>query len=176
MRMKRNKFVTFIFSLIPGAGHMFMGFMKMGVSLMAAATLIIFLASWLNISPLLFLLPILWFYSFFDCINKRYSTDEEFAGFEDKYLFTIDKLLASGDQIFKRRRLMAGILLLLLGAYLIWNNLMYGMGRYGLFSNEMYYKLRTFTSIAPQFIVGVIIIVIGVKLVLGRRKERGNNA
>ena len=54
MKAKRNSFFTFLFSLLPGAGHMFMGFMKIGVSLMAAFTLVIFLASWLNISQLLF--------------------------------------------------------------------------------------------------------------------------
>ena len=31
---KKNKFFTFCFSLFPGAGEMYMGFMKAGVSLM----------------------------------------------------------------------------------------------------------------------------------------------
>lgn len=176
MRMKRNKFLTFVFSLVPGAGHMYMGFMKTGVSLMAALTLIIFIASWLNISALLFVMPILWFYSFFDCINKRYSSDEDFTGFEDNYLFSIDRLLESGDQLFKKRRLMAGVLLFLLGVYLIWDNLMNGMMTYSLITNEMFYRMRVLKNIAPQIILGVVIIIIGIKLVLGRKRECGNNA
>lgn len=176
MRTKRSKFWTFLCSLIPGAGHMYMGFMKIGVSLMAAFTLIIFLASWLDISPLIYILPLLWFYSFFDCMNRRYSSDEEFASFEDNYLFSIEKLLASGNQIFKSRRLMAGILLLLLGIYLIWNNLLHWMMNLGYFTDEIYYALRSITNFTPQFILGVAIIVIGVKLILGRKKERGFHA
>ena len=176
MRMKRSKFLTFLFSLIPGAGHMFMGFMKIGISLMAAFTLVIFVGSWLDISPLMFILPLIWFYSFFDCLNKRYSSDEEFACIEDNYLFSIDKLLASGSLMFEKRRLMAGILLLLLGAYLVWNNLVHGMLIYGYITRELYQTVRAIMDFAPQFILGVVIIIIGIKLVLGRKKERGFNA
>ena len=35
MIKKKNAILTFIFSLVPGAGEMFMGFMKQGVSLMS---------------------------------------------------------------------------------------------------------------------------------------------
>ena len=34
-QQKKGKFLTFMFSFIPGAAEMYMGFMKMGVSLMA---------------------------------------------------------------------------------------------------------------------------------------------
>lgn len=179
MRMKRSKFLTVLFSLIPGAGHMFMGFMKTGVSLMAAFTTIIFLASWLNISPLLYILPVLWFYSFFDCLNRRYSSDEVFASLEDNYLFSIEtfslkKLLAQGEPIFKRRHLMAGILLLLLGGYLVWSNLLSRViGQF--VSDRMYSALWNMTHFAPQFILGIAIIVIGVRLILGRKKERDSD-
>ncbi len=47
MRKKTNKFLVFMFSLLPGAGHMFMGFMKTGVSLMSAFLFVIFLTAWL---------------------------------------------------------------------------------------------------------------------------------
>ncbi len=33
---KKSKFLTFVFSMLPGAGHMYMGFMNMGVSFMSA--------------------------------------------------------------------------------------------------------------------------------------------
>lgn len=176
MKMKRNNFLTFLFSLVPGAGHMFMGFMKIGVSLMAAFTLVIFLASWLDISSLLFLLPLLWFYSFFDCINRRYSSDEEFAALEDYYLFSIDKLLASGRQMMGMRKPFAGILLLLLGIYLVWNNLLLRMRTFGIFSDRALAIMRNITSMAPQFILGIAIIIIGIRLVLGRKKERDFDA
>jgi hypothetical protein len=176
MKAKRNSFFTFLFSLLPGAGHMFMGFMKIGVSLMAAFTLVIFLASWLNISQLLFLLPLLWFYSFFDCINRRYSSDEEFAALEDYYLFSMDKLLERGHQLAGMRKPLAGILLLLFGIYLVWNNLLMQMHNFGIFSDRDLSIIISATNIAPKFILGIVIVIIGIRLIIGKRKERDLDA
>jgi TM2 domain-containing membrane protein YozV len=41
MIKKKNSFLTFIFSLIPGAGQMYLGFMKRGLSLMSCFFFII---------------------------------------------------------------------------------------------------------------------------------------
>ena len=69
MTNKRSKVLTFFISLIPGAGEMFLGFYKMGASIM-----IIFwgIVAFSNIlfPPLFYLLPILWFYSFFHTIEE----------------------------------------------------------------------------------------------------------
>lgn len=174
MRKKRSRFLTFMLSLLPGAGHMFMGFMKMGISLMSAFFFVIFLSSWLNIAPLLFVLPMLWFYSFFDCINRRDTSDEEFALLDDSFLFSIDKLIAINGGIFQKRRLFAGILFLLLGVYLIWTNIMNSLHRY--IPQEVYNAIRDITRIAPQIVLGIAIVVAGVRLVIGKRKERDSNA
>lgn len=53
MQRKKSKFLTFLFSLIPGAGEMYMGFMKMGVSLMAEFFAVLWLASVSGVSELL---------------------------------------------------------------------------------------------------------------------------
>lgn len=169
MKKKRSKFLTFVFSMLPGAGHMYMGFMKMGLSFMAAFFFGIFLSSWLDIGPLLFVLPLIWFYSFFDCINKSYATDEEFLIFEDKYLFNFDGMVKIDKEMFQKRRLLAGILMLLLGIYLIWNNVIDILAGY--ISYETINKLRDITRNAPQVIIGIAIIAIGVKLILGKKKE-----
>lgn len=42
MTKKKSGFLTFCFSLMPGAGEMYMGFMKQGVSIMAFFWLLIF--------------------------------------------------------------------------------------------------------------------------------------
>lgn len=173
MRKKKSKFLTFCFSMLPGAGHMFLGFMKMGLSLMAAFFFIIFLSSWLNIGPLVFILPLIWFYSFFDCMNKRYSTDEEFLLLEDNYLFSLEELVKIDKGILKKHRLFTGILLLLLGVYLIWNNILYSLSTY--LPNEVYNAIYAMTRIAPQIILGVAIIAVGAKLISGKKKEFDSN-
>jgi len=173
MKKEKSKFLTFIFSLLPGAGHMYMGFMKMGLSLMAAFFFIIFLSSWLNIGPLLFALPLLWFYAFFDCMNKRYSTDEEFSLLEDNYLFSFDEIMKIDKGVFKKHKLFTGIILLFLGIYLIWNNLMHSLYRY--IPDVVYNAIYDVTRVAPQIIIGIAIIVVGVNLILGKKRECDTN-
>ena len=174
MRKKKNKFLTFVFSMLPGAGHMYMGFMKLGISLMSAFFFLVFLSSWLNIGPLMFILPILWFYSFFDCLNKSYAGDEEFLSFEDTYLFSLDQILKMDKEMFQKRRLFAGILLLLLGIYLVWNNFLGLIARY--MPNAAYQTLIDLTRDFPQVIVGIAIIAAGAKLIIGKKKESDINA
>ncbi|MBU3110083.1 hypothetical protein [Clostridium lacusfryxellense] len=171
MKKEKSKFLTFCFSMLPGAGHMYMGFMKMGLSFMAVFFGLIFLSSWLSIGPLLFVLPLIWFYSFFDCMNKRYSTDEEFLLLEDDYLFSLDELVKIDKGIFKKNKMFSGILLVLLGIYLIWNNIINSLlGRMHM-SGELYNVINDISRVAPQIIIGVVIIVVGAKLIIGKKKE-----
>lgn len=171
MRKEKNKFLTFCFSLLPGAGHMYLGFMKMGLSIMSAFLFVILLSSFLSIGPLLFILPLIWFYSFFDCMNKRYSTDEEFLRLEDNYMFSLDEIVKIDKSIFKKHGLFTGILLVLLGGYLIFNNVLHSLGRYMDISTQVYNTIYAITTVAPQIIIGVVIVVVGVKLILGKKKE-----
>ena len=169
MKKEKSKFLTFCFSLLPGAGHMYMGFMKMGLSFMAMFFFGIFLSSFLDIGPLLVVLPLIWFYSFFDCINKRYSSDEEFLLLEDNYLFSADELVKIDKGMFKKHRLLGGVLLIFLGGYLIWNNIINSLSRY--MPSEVYMALSNVTRVAPQIIVGAIIIAVGAKLIIGKKRE-----
>ena len=89
MRQK-GKFLTFCFSLFPGAGHMYLGFMKMGVSVMTLFWGIVMLGVLMNLGILYFILPVIWCYSFFDVINKNSMTEEEFYELEDNYLFNFE--------------------------------------------------------------------------------------
>ena len=169
MKKEKSKFLTFIFSLMPGAGHMYMGFMKMGISLMAVFFFLIFLSSFFSIGPLLFVLPLVWFYSFFDCMNKRYSTDDEFLTLEDKYLFSLDELVKIDKDVLKKHRLASGILLIIIGGYLIWNNILNTLSAY--ISSELFSLINDVTRVAPQIIIGIVIILAGLKLIKGKKKE-----
>lgn len=174
MRKKKDKFLTVLFSFLPGAGHMYMGFMKLGISFMAAFFFTIFLSSWLDIGPLLFLVPVLWFYAFFDSINKMSASDEQFASYEDRFLFNLDRAAQTEFKMDKNVKLIAGVIFLILGAYLLWQNLLSWVSR--LIPNEIYNFLSELTHGAPRVIFAVIIIVIGIRLIAGRKKEADRNA
>jgi len=64
-----KKSITMALSIVPGAGHMYIGYQKKGLMLMGSFFFSIFFMGWLGISLLLFLLPLIWFYSFFDAMH-----------------------------------------------------------------------------------------------------------
>ena len=56
--MRKSRILTFLFALWPGAGQMYLGYMKRGVSLMGVFCLLIAITGFLNLSFLFFLLPV----------------------------------------------------------------------------------------------------------------------
>lgn len=62
--MKKNALLTFIFACIPGAGQMYYGYMRRGLSLVT----LFCVASGIGaiIPPILLAAPIIWMYAFFD--------------------------------------------------------------------------------------------------------------
>lgn len=64
-----KKSIALALSVIPGAGHMYLGYQKKGLFIMGSFLFSIFFMGWLGISILLFLLPLIWFYSFFDAMH-----------------------------------------------------------------------------------------------------------
>ena len=85
--MKKNGFLTLLFAFIPGAGQMYQGYMKRGLSLILMACAICVAA--MLFSPLLFLLLVVFMYSFFDTFNLRAQISLGTAP-EDDYLVHFD--------------------------------------------------------------------------------------
>lgn len=72
-----KKSLSLALSVIPGAGHMYLGYQKKGLIIMGSFFFSIFFMGWLGISMLLFLLPLIWFYSFFDAMHIADGSQEE---------------------------------------------------------------------------------------------------
>lgn len=169
MIKKRNSFFTFVFSCIPGGGQMYMGFMKEGLSLLSMFAFIIFLGSWLGISPIMFILPVIWFYSFFDSINKMALSQGELEKLEDKYLFQLDKLPSINPNLFSRYNLYFAFLLILIGLSILWNNMLDVVSAFlPDYAINIFYRV---SDKVPQLIVSVFIIYVGIKLITGKREE-----
>ena len=120
MTNKKNKLITFFVSLLPGAGEMYLGFYKMGGSIMVLFWGGIMMFGNL-FPPLFYLLPVLWFFSFFHTHNLNCMSDEEFYALEDDYLFHMSPEDIRGWTL-KNRRLTAFILIFI-GVSIIWNHL-----------------------------------------------------
>lgn len=169
MTRKKNRFLTFIFSLVPGAGEMYMGFMKQGVTLMGAFFLLIFLASWLNIGPLLFALPVLWCYGFFHVHNLKSLPDEEFYAIEDDYLFHLDRVLPKNINMDKKSKNILAVILIAVGIVILLNNLGDMIG--WLLPSYLMDWYWSAINRLPQLVIAVVLIVGGIWLIRGKKKE-----
>ena len=169
MTQKKNGFWRFLFSFLPGAGEMYMGFMKMGMSLMTMFFGIVAVATVLEIGPLMFIALIAWFYSFFHVHNLAGMPDEEFYAVEDEYLFHFSESEAQGRELVRTYRKVIAIMLIVLGVVMTWKGIVRMMYRYlpsGLIGiiNDIGYRL-------PQIVVGIAIIVLGVYMIQGKKRQ-----
>lgn len=172
MTRKKNGFLTFVFSLLPGAGEMYLGFFKQGVSIMSAFFLLIAISGWLNLGPLVFVLPVIWFYSFFHVHNLASLSDEEFYTIEDKFLFAYDENQVERFFGNGRGRKIFATVLIVVGISALWNILMDGL--YQMIWNlrmEWLQGVLNILSDVPQVVFAIAIIILGIHLIKGKKKE-----
>lgn len=167
MKRKKGKFLTFCFSCIPGAGQMFLGFFKEGVSLMTMFFGILILTNWLYIEMFCFGAIIVWFYAFFDAMNKNSLPDEEFEELEDNYIW--GSHLDGLTEITKGKgRNVLAIVLICLGIYMLCNSIISALAGMGIYIS---YEINEFLlHYVPQFAVAFIIIAVGIRMIMGKKK------
>lgn len=67
--IKKKRWLTFFLAMVPGLGHLYLGFKKLGLQYMIGASLcIMFIPSMPMVFP--FALAALWFYQLFDALQK----------------------------------------------------------------------------------------------------------
>ncbi len=169
MTKKKNGFFTFIFSFLPGAGEMYMGFMKQGVSLMGAFFLLCLIPGWLNMGELILAVPILWCYSFFHVHNLRGMSDEEFYALEDDFLFHLDQMLPHGKHLTQKYRTVMAVVLIVIGVTIFFNNFEH-IVRW-CFPDIVLQYYRSIINILPKFVVAIVLIWSGVALIRGKKQE-----
>ena len=171
MTNKRSKVLTFFISLIPGAGEMFLGFYKMGASIM-----IIFwgIVAFSNIlfPPLFYLLPILWFYSFFHTNNLNTMPAEEFFSIEDDYLFHIQP--NELGELMQNHRKPLAFLLIFMGISIFWNELwevLNTISHLFFWSDTLLSMFRYWNNVLPRFMSAALIIGIGARLIHDKKEN-----
>lgn len=74
---KKSKSIATFLSIFPGAGHLYLGYQRRGIQLMAAFLFSIYILDILRLGIFLFLIPIIWCYSFFDGLQKASKYGKE---------------------------------------------------------------------------------------------------
>ena len=162
MNNQKNRFWTFCFSLIPGAGEMYLGLYKQGISLMVSFIGIMAVSVMMGLAPFALFAVVVWFYSFLHTHNLRAMPLEEFCAVEDDYIWS--HLPLNMKWTSKALKVVA-ILLIVLGVYLVWTNTFGWMTWY--FNGFLGAVLERL----PQAAIGVAIIWLGVKLITGKKVE-----
>ena len=117
----------------------------------------------------LILLPVIWFYSFFDAMNLRNVPYEERMAREDHFLFDMDGLLNKDWKVvLKRRHLLVGIICIFFGAWILFQNI---VGPYLYQLSEIMPWLYHLINSLPTILVATAIILLGIYLVTGGKKK-----
>lgn len=154
---RKNKVLAAILSLFPGAGHLYLGLQKRGLQLMGGFLIAIYLMDSLRLSIFLFLMPLLWFYAFFDSMQQmsRYERGE-----------LNDQAVVAQLAPYQK---WIGIGLLLLGIYYLGDRVMGGYISQtwpGIYSEYVKLKYNL-----PTAVVAFLLIALGFRLVFGNGKK-----
>lgn len=167
---KKNKFYTFLLSFIPGAGEMYMGFMKNGISLMTVFVLSLIIPSVLHVNDAFIMIAmVFWTYSFFHARNLAACEDIAFTELKDEFIW---ESFLEGREIKisnpTLRKWAAGTMIVF-GIVLLWNKIEDMI--YPLIPDHLWGKIAPIISDAPQVALAVLIIIIGVRMIKGKKEE-----
>ncbi|MDR7856833.1 NINE protein [Tissierella sp.] len=157
-KKSNKKIITLALSMIPGAGHMYLGYQKKGIVYMGIFFFAIFFMGWLNLSFLLFLLPLIWFYSFFDAFHTLNGNNVEDVDID------FSKILPA----VKHEHI--GIGLIVIGVFIVLQKILYPIISSVLstyFDYNIIYQIKNYIQTS---IVSLIFIIGGFKI-LKNKKE-----
>ena len=176
MKKKKNRFLLFCLSFLPGAGEMYLGFMKMGLSLLSLFALMVIITVYSNIGVMGFAVFVICVYGFFHANNLGGLSDEEFFQIEDEYLFGLgEKDMNSFKDFFmgKYRKVFA-VILILFGVSMLWQTFcrflrhMVGSDYYNKYISGF---MSTISTDVPRMIIAFLIIWFGFNLIRGKKEE-----
>lgn len=165
--MKRSSFFSFLCAFVPGAGEMYMGMMNRGLSVMLLFWGLIGFCAMFGLEFLLFLAPVIWFYSFFETLNLRKMTYEQLCALEDNMLFDLDTWTAAQfKDMVQKRHLLIGGGCIFIGLYMLYDGiLMRHLG--GLLYEYLPWVMSLLRSL-PTLLAALAIIFVGIRLIKGK--------
>ena len=166
---KKNKFLTWILSFIPGAAEMYMGFMKKGISLMGLFLLCIAVFGFFNMEIFVFVAILVWCYSFFHAGNIAASEEEVFASLQDDYIWT-DFISEKNMQLVNPMiRKWGAWILIIFGVVVLWENLSHIIYRF--IPDQMWDMIAPVINQIPEVAIALLLIFAGIRMIKGKKEE-----
>lgn len=157
---KKNRIIALVLSVFPGAGHLYLGLQQRGLQLMGGFLAAIYIMDQLRLTLFLFLLPILWCYSFFDILQQLRRLEQN--ALKDEPFITK----------FVPYQRWIGMVLLLFGLYFLidraaseWIAMQFPK------LMEHYMRIK---YMIPTIVFSFITILLGLKLLFGQTKKQLN--
>ena len=168
--MKKNGILTLLFACIPGAGQMYQGYMKRGLSLITMFCLFIIVGSATGLDALVVGCIVVYMYSFFDTFNLRAQIIAENAPADD-YLVHINWKDKRMQDFMMDSHKLVGWALISFGGLIAYenilmealNDLMWRWGKNNAFFRAFYLVMDRLPTVA----VCVALIICGIWLVKG---------
>lgn len=157
---RKNTVLAAFLAFVPGAGHMYLGLQKRGLQLMAGFFFGIYVLDVLKLSLFLFVIPLLWFFSFFDAMQliTKYREGSE----ELKDVPVVDWLL--------HRQKWVGVALIVLGGYFLASQILLPV-----LSTWVPQLTVWFDRYFQTVMVSVLLIGGGIRLLWGSSGKRGRS-
>ena len=171
--MMKNGILTFFFAFCPGAGQMYQGYMKRGLSLITLFCLFVAAGSLLDV--LVVGCAIVWMYSFFDTFNLRGQIGAGTAPADD-YLVHVNWHDKRMEQFMLDSHKLLGWGLIALGALVAYQNIIMNtlgdiVWRWGQ-QSPFFRALYLMMDQLPEVVVCVALIICGVWLVRGPKGKK----
>lgn len=167
---RKNTFFTFVCSFLPGAAEMYMGFMKMGVGLMAIFFACLMIPGLFRLSDVTIgAAALVWFYGFFHARNMAACDSAEFESITDHYIweeFNRGKAIHLPEGTARK---WLSACLILLGAGILWNNFADLADR--MIPDYLWETLAPIVHNIPEVVLSVFLIILGIYLIRGKKEE-----
>lgn len=169
--MMKNGILTFLFAFIPGAGQMYQGYMKRGVSLVVLFCLGTVVGGTVLGGLGVGIGAVVYMYSFFDTFNLRAQLSLNNAP-PDDYLLHIFSQGQGGERILAQRHKWLGWGLILLGALALYRGLLMEALWTVAQRSEVLRMVYNALDRLPELCLYLALIGVGVWLVRGPRATR----
>ena len=173
MTRQKNRILAFLFALIPGAGQMYLGFMKRGLSLILYVVAIACVTMALGMEELIVLVPSVWMYAFFDTLNLNGCDEEMFREIKDDYI-TFDLLPGMKNiSITKSARNLWGKGMIFVGIFFLASNILSIVGQlaYSMNLERLGWFINDILNYAPRIIISAVLIFTGKYLISGNKPK-----
>ena len=171
--MNKNGFLTLCFSFIPGAGQMYQGYMKRGLTQVLLFVIPLMIGG-VFLPVLMVLSAVVYMYSFFDSLNLHAQLRQGTAP-ADTFLFSWD----GGEDLARlvdRRHHLIGWCLVALGVAGLYQSFvspwLWALVNYFPYDSLVYQMLDRAVRAVPALAVGLVFIGLGLWLIKGGKKKQ----